>query len=204
MGTCRFPIVLLVARKCSHRCLPACVGRLTNEVVHNSGRACMAGRLGQAAATACCKMLASTAGTAVAAAWLVASAWNSACTDGGSRHPPPHHGPQPAVHRRRGWRRPMLPRSAIFAASTAALAWARLYGACRSKGHGPAWTHSHAALPQRKRRRQRPGCQTTSRLRGVQTSWQCRNCRWSIALCLCRNTTPALLQAASSSRQEGP
>ena len=31
-------------------------------------------------------------------------------------------------------------------------AWGRLctdvlYRACRSKGHGPAWTHSHAALP---------------------------------------------------------
>ena len=29
-------------------------------------------------------------------------------------------------------------------------ACARLYGACRPKGQGPAWTHSHAALPQRK------------------------------------------------------
>ena len=60
-------------------------------------------------------------------------------------------------------------------------------------------------LPQRKRRKQRPWCQTTSRLRGlVQTSRQFRNCRWSFALSLRRNTRPALLQAASASRHESP
>ena len=32
----------------------------------------------------------------------------------------------------------------------------------------------------------------------------CRSCRWSIALSVRRNTTPAVRQTASSSRQEGP
>ena len=36
------------------------------------------------------------------------------------------------------------------------------------------------------------------------TSRQFRNCRWSIALSVRRNTTPALLQAASASRHESP
>ena len=40
--------------------------------------------------------------------------------------------------------------------------------------------------------------------RVVQTSRQFRSCRWSIALSLRRNTTPALLQAASASRRESP
>ena len=39
---------------------------------------------------------------------------------------------------------------------------------------------------------------------GFQTSRQFRNCRWSIALSLRRNTTPALLQAASASHLESP